>query len=240
VETTNSIGVKFRLIPPGEFLMGSPESEEGRWADEGPQHRVRITEPFYLGVYPVTQAQWYSVMGSNPSCFQGPQNPVENVSWSDAQEFLRKLNGQSGEPDRVYGLPTEAQWEYACRADSTTRYYFGEDASLLSEYAWYSSNSGGSTQPVGQKRPNAWGLYDMHGNVWEWCSDWYDGGYYAISPVDDPQGPAIGSIRVYRGGGWFDTPGCCRSALRSRSMPSFRRNLLGFRLAFSPVAAAGR
>ena len=164
---------------------------------------MRITKPFYLGKYLVTQEQWEAVMGNNPSNFKGPKNPVEEVSWDDCQQFLDKLNDKIGPAEASSQLPSEAQWEYACRAGSTTRYCFGDDESGLGEYAWYDGNSGGKTHPVGEKKPNAWGLYDMHGNVWEWCQDWYDGGYYAKSPTDDPTGPATGSNRVNRGGCWF-------------------------------------
>jgi formylglycine-generating enzyme required for sulfatase activity len=182
--------------------MGSPDSDKGRQvSDEKPQHRVRITKPFYLGKYLVTQEQWEAVMGNNPSHFKGPKNPVEQVSWDDCQQFLRQAQREVGVRGGKFQLPTEAQWEYACRAGSTTRYCFGDDESGLGEYAWYDKNSGNKTHPVGEKKPNAWGLYDMHGNVWEWCQDWYDGGYYANSPTDDPTGP--GSNRVLRGGSWF-------------------------------------
>ena len=163
---------------------------------------MRITKPFYLGKYLVTQEQWEAVMGNNPSHFKGPKNPVEQVSWDDCQQFLEQAQREGRPRGGKFQLPTEAQWEYACRAGSTTRYCFGDDESELGEYAWYDANSGSKTHPVGEKKPNAWGLYDMHGNVWEWCQDWYDGGYYANSPTDDPTGPATGSDRVFRGGGW--------------------------------------
>ena len=253
VEVENSVGMQLRLIPPGEFMMGSPESEEGRWDVEGPQHRVQITRPFYLGVYPVTQSQWESVMGTNPSWFsEGGKGsdlvsglstadfPVESVSWEDAQEFIGRLNERSEETGRVYRLPTAAEWEYACRAGTTTRYSFGDDEAELDEYGWYSGNTGGlrgggRTYPVGQKRPNFWGLYDIHGNVFEWCSDWFSGDYYANSPLEDPTGPEAGSSRVSRGGGWDDTGWSCRSAYRDGYAPGDRRIYLGFRVAFSSV-----
>jgi formylglycine-generating enzyme required for sulfatase activity len=155
---------------------------------------------------------------------------VERVSWSDVQEFLQKLNEQSGEPGCVYCLPTEAQWEYACRAGSTTRYYFDDDDSILDKYAWYSSNAGGRTHPVGAKRPNAWGLYDMHGNVWEWCQDWYAPGYAASWPTDDPPGPAVGSYRVFRGGSWSVGASRCRASCRNWDGPGDRHDYQGFRL----------
>ena len=223
----NSIGVKFVLIPAGNFLMGSPQSEGD--ADEYPRHKVEITEPFYLGIYEVTQAQWQVVMGNNPSHFKGDDRPVDLVSWNDVQEFIRRLNQKEG-TDK-YRLPTEAEWEYACRGGSETVYCFGDENSRLGEYAWYTRNSGGQTRPVGQKKPNAWGLYDMHGNVWEWCADWYEEGYYRRSPSSDPRGPSSGSGRVLRGGSWYLNARNCRSASRNRHNPVFRSLFDGFRLA---------
>jgi formylglycine-generating enzyme required for sulfatase activity len=203
--------------------------------DEKPVHKVNITKPFYLGKYLVTQEQWDAVMGSNPSHFRGPKNPVENVSWNDCQVFLGKLNGQIGGQGRKFVLPTEAQWEYACRAGSATRYCFGDDESQLGKYAWYEANSENATHPVGQKKPNTWGLYDMHGNVWEWCADWYGGGYYANSPTNDPTGPTGGSYHVNRGGGWYDPTGSCQSAIRSWDSSGHRSSFLGFRVAQVPA-----
>ncbi len=240
----NSIGIKLALIPAGEFQMGSPGSDSEASRNEKPQHAVRITKPFYLGVTEVTQEQYERVMGTNPSRFKGPQLPVENVSWEDAVEYCRKLSALPVERSagRVYRLPTEAEWEYACRAGSTTRYYFdddgstwdfGGDASMLGEHGWYKGNSVFKTQPVGQKKPNEWGLYDMHGNVWEWCSDWFSANYYANSPLEDPTGHASGSRRVCRGGSWSDAAELCRSASRSWYRPGHRYDNLGFRVAFS-------
>jgi formylglycine-generating enzyme required for sulfatase activity len=230
------------LIPAGEFLMGSPDSDEYALPYEKPQHRVRITKPFYLGKYLVTQEQWEAVMGSSASRFKGPKNPVESVSWENCQLFLKKLSERSrhSHPGPLPGgldfrLPTEAEWEYACRAGITTRYCYGDDEGQLGEYAWYVENSGNRTHrwthPVGEKKPNAWGLYDMHGNVWEWCEDWYNERYYASSPVDDPTGPTSGSLRVGRGGGWDDRAGNCRSAYRYLNQPEYRDSDLGFRVA---------
>ena len=225
------VRLELLLIPAGEFMMGSPNSDKDADADEKPQHRVRITKPFYLGKYLVTQEQWEAVLGKNPSHFKGPKNPVEEVSWDDCRKFLDTLNAKIGVEGGKFVLPTEAQWEYACRAGSTTRYCFGDDDRQLAEYAWFENNSGKQTHPVGEKKPNAWGLYDMHGNVWEWCRDRYEAGYYAVSPTDDPVGPALGSIRVFRGGLWFSGPGVCRSARRSNDAPGDRDNYLGFRVA---------
>jgi len=218
---TNSIGVKFVLIPSGEFMMGSKDT--GGDSDEQPVHRVRISRPFYMGIHEVTQRQWEAVMGSNPSHFKGADRPVEQVSWVDVQTFIGKLNDREGR--NVYRLPTEAEWEYACRA-GTTGAYAGDLASM----GWYADNSDNRTHPVGRKRANAWGLYDMHGNVWEWVGDWYAGNYYKNSPRADPIGPSSGSYRVLRGGGWNLNAALCRSADRNLNAPVVRYGSLGFRL----------
>jgi len=218
-------GITFILVQPGTFRMGSPAGEKGREDDEGPVHEVEITKPFYLGVTEVTQAQWQRVMGSNPSNWKGDDLPVEQVSWEDAMEFCRKAG---------YRLPTEAEWEYACRAGSTTRFSFGDADGDLGAYAWNDGNSEKRTHPVGQKKPNAWGFFDMHGNVWEWCADWYAKGYYGQSPRQDPHGPSSGSRRVLRGGSWYYSPRYCRSAFRSGSDPSSCFSNLGLRVARTP------
>jgi formylglycine-generating enzyme required for sulfatase activity/serine/threonine protein kinase len=247
VEMTDSIGMKLVLIPPGEFDMGSTHEEvewasaygkkykESQWyfdqvSSESPRHRVKIAKPFYLGKYQVTQEQWEAVMGNNPSMIKAPTNPVENVSWDHCQMFLAKLNAKFGGQGGKFQLPTEAQWEYACRAGSTTRYFFGDDDARLGEYAWYEDNSSQKTHPVGGKKPNAWGLYDMHGSVWKWCADWYDNMYYADSPTDDPAGPAEGSTRVVTGGCWFTHAGTCRSAHRLNLTPETHDHGIGFRV----------
>jgi formylglycine-generating enzyme required for sulfatase activity len=230
VDLGGGVMLEMVLIPAGQFLMGSSDSDKDARGAEKPQHQVRITKPFYLGKYEVQQEQWEAVMGNNPSYFKGPKNPVEAVSWNDCQHFLDKLNKRQGNPAGKFVLPTEAKWEYACRAGSKTRYCFGDDASKLDEYAWYGKNSDGKTHPVGEKKPSAWGLYDMHGNVWEWCQDWYGDGYYAKSPTDDPTGPATGSYRVIRGGSWISPAGGCRSAGRCRFLPGIRFYFLGFRV----------
>ena len=239
-EITNSIGMKLVLIPKGTFMMGSPESEQGRYENET-QHEVTISKGYYFGVYEVTQAQYEKVIGKNPSHFQGAivgnENadlPVENVSWDDAVEFCKKLSDlpEEKKAGRVYRLPTEAEWEYACRAGSKTAYSFDDEEGLLPEYGWFNRNSSDRTHTVGLLEPNAWGLYDMHGNVWEWCSDRH--GEYPKGAVSDPTGPKVGSSRVLRGGSWFYEAANCRSANRSRSAPSDRFNYLGFRLALSP------
>jgi len=225
---TNSIGMKLSFIPAGEFMMGSPSSESQRESDESPQHRVKISKGFYMGIYEVTQAQYKAVMDGNPSYFKGDNLPVEEVSWNDATEFCKKLSRKEG---KTYRLPTEAEWEYACRAGSQTRFCFGDSDSGLDEYAWCGyKKSGKQTHLVGQKKPNAFGLYDMHGNVWEWCQDWYDENYYSNSPGVDPEGPNTGTARVLRGGSWYGYPRRCRSAVRSRNGPGYRYVDLGFRV----------
>jgi formylglycine-generating enzyme required for sulfatase activity len=187
------------------------------------------------GAYVVTQEQWEAVMGNNPSYFNGPKNPVEMVSWEDCQQFLGKLNAKSAAGGGKFRLPSEAQWEYACRAGSTTRYCFGDDESGLGEYGWYNGNSDGRTHPVGEKKPSAWGLYDMHGNVWEWCADWYDWDYYGNSTTDDPRGPATGSARVARGGTRDRPAWDCRSAGRGHDGPGERGDGLGLRASLVPA-----
>ncbi len=224
---TNDFGMTFVRIAAGEFWMGSPDSDSQAENDEKPQHRVTISKPFDLGVYPVTQAQWEAVMGTNPSHFKGvPERPVESVSWNDIQDFLQRLNA-SGD-GRTYALPTEAQWEYACRAGSTGIYCFGDDEAQLGDYAWYEANAGNTTHPVGQKQPNDWGLYDMDGNVWEWCQDGER--TYASDAVVDPVGPFdTGADRAVRGGNW-DLPALfVRAASRHAVDPGSRGSIMGFR-----------
>jgi len=211
-------------IPAGKFLMGSTETEEGRSADET-EHEVTISQSFYMGKYEVTQEQYEAVVGGNPSCFKGAKNPVEMASWAEAQEFCWKASAKT---HRVIQLPAEAQWEYACRAGTTTRFYSGDADSALDDVAWYYSNSDKATHPVGQKQANAWGLYDMHGNVWEWCADWY--GDYPAGAATDPAGPEKGARRVLRGGSWNIMPKSCRSARRLGFPHDDRYFHLGFRV----------
>jgi uncharacterized protein (TIGR02996 family) len=244
----NSLGMEFVRIPAGTFLMGSPTAEIGRYEDEGPRHEVTLTQPFYLGVYPVTQAQ-YAVAGANPSHFDrrnrgGPHHPVETVSWFDAAAFCRLLGELPGELKRgnTYRLPTEAEWEHACRAGSTTAFWCG--AGLSSHQANFDGNHpyGGAeqgpyparTSPVGSYPANAFGLYDMHGNVWEWCQDWYEEFHYPESSRADPSGPQSSDRRVLRGGSWFNNAGSCRSAYRYRDVPSGRSSHVGFRVVLVP------
>jgi len=222
---TNSTGMTFVQIPAGTFMMGSPSSEPNRASDET-QHRVTLTKPFYMQTTEVTQGQWKAVMGNNPSHFNscGDSCPVEQVSWNDCQEFIRKLNQREG--NGAYRLPTEAEWEYACRAGTTGPYYTDLDRA-----GWYSGNSNNRTHPVAQKTPNAWGLYDMHGNVYEWCQDWF--GDYPGGSVTDPKGSSSGGSRVIRGGSWRLYARNCRSAYRCYNTPDVRNNNNGFRVAWT-------
>ena len=276
VDLGDGVKLTMVLIPPGEFLMGSTDEERARfleeakaasdqWAidripSEGPQHRVRISQPFALSRHEVTRGQfrqfveetgykteaeqdgkggygrldgkWVQdprfVWSADPGFPQTDDHPVVNVSWNDAMAFCQWLSKKQGV---TYDLPTEAQWEYACRAGTTTFWHCGDSDTTLQEYAWISANSGRKAHPVGQLKPNAWGLYDMHGNVYEWCADWYGADYYAQALPSDPSGPTTGSYRVARGGGWPHLAGFCRSADRSISSPGYRNGDLGFRLA---------
>ncbi len=222
-----NVDMAFVYISSGTFTMGSPDLEPGRESDKGPQHEVTIREGFYLGKYEVTQGQWEAVMGSNPSLYSGSNKPVERVSWHDVQEFVQRLNAAAG--DSLYRLPTEAEWEYACRAGTTTRWSFGDEESKLTDYAWYEGNNSPSgPKEVGTKLRNPWGLYDMHGNVWEWCQDWY--GSYSSGDQVDPQGPATGLGRVSRGGFFLRGARDVRSAGRGSVSPGERFLYLGFRL----------
>ena len=244
LELGNGMRLEMILIPAGTFTMGSPATEKDRLPGEEPQHKVTITKPFYMGKFHVTQEQYEAVMGTNPSYFKGrPKNPVEQVTWFDAVAFGEKLAKQSGAADVRLSLPTEAQWEYACRAGTQTRFYFGDDENELEHYAWYGKNSGVDTagygtHPVGEKKPNKFGLHDMHGNVHAWCRDWYDRKYFSDSPKDDPLGPekgefqnAInGAARVARGGAWNYFYGHCRSAFRGNIAPDSRSDSSGFRV----------
>ncbi len=227
----NSIGMEFVQIPAGKFDMGSPANEKDRWDSEGPVHSVKISSAFYMGKYEVTQKQWRDVMGSSPSYFKGDNLPVEQVSWNDVQSFITKLNEKEG--GNKYRLPTEAEWEYSARAGTKTRFSFGDDESILGDYAWYNANSGSKTHDVGEKKPNPWGLYDMHGNVWELVQDTYQNSYYD-APIDGSSWENLEGYevihRVARGGRWDIRAGGCRSAFRVGFYPSSREDNLGFRL----------
>lgn len=225
---TNSIDMEFVLIPAGEFEMGSPSGETDKGGDEGPVHRVTIEKAFYMGRYEVTQKQWQEVMGSNPSSFKGDDLPVESVSWDDVQKFIRKLNEKEG-TDK-YRLPSEAEWEYTCRAGTTTRYSFGDSELKLGDYAWYYDNSGDKTHSVGLKLPNPWGLCDMHGNVWEWTQDTYHSDYDGAPTDGSVWASGSGAYRVNRGGSWLRGAWGCRSALRRFGHLSRPSRIIGFRL----------
>ena len=244
IPLTDDVSLDMIWIEPGTFTMGSPENELDRDYDEA-QHQVTLTKEYWLGKYEVTQAQYEAVMGTNPSKFKGANLPVEMISWFDAKEFcatLTKIERAAGRlPEGYeYTLPTEAQWEYACRAGTTTALNSGKNLSSeekcpeMDEVGWYKYNSDEATHPVGQKQPNAWGLYDMHGNVWEWCKDWY--GSYPSSAEMDPTGPDSGSDRVLRGGSWYGSASSCRSAIRIYNYPDYYlSNDHGFRVALSRI-----
>ncbi|MDR3182787.1 MAG: SUMF1/EgtB/PvdO family nonheme iron enzyme [Planctomycetaceae bacterium] len=232
--TINDVKFRFHYCPAGTFMMGSPAEETGRHGNETP-HQIMLTQGFWMGETEVTQEQWESIMGDNPSKFKGAKLPVECVSWDDCQDFVKKLNALGTAPKGyTFALPTEAQWEYACRAGSTTAYCFGDDVYLLDAYCWDSDNSDEKTHKVGIKKANVWGLYDMHGNVWEWCSDWY--GQYprptaSASKRIDPVGASFGTIRVSRGGSWYYELEHCRSAFRYYCTPDFDNADWGVRVA---------
>ncbi|NQT51463.1 SUMF1/EgtB/PvdO family nonheme iron enzyme, partial [bacterium] len=235
IDLGNGVKMTVVLIPAGRFVMGSPADEPGRESDgrEGPQHEVKITKPFYMATCEVTQQQYKAVMVMNPSEFKGAKNPVEHVSWDDAVAFCKALSRKTGKTVR---LPTEAEWEYACRAGTKTRCSFGDEDKDLDHYAWHAANSGKKTHPVGEKKPNTWGLYDMHGNVFEWCSDWYDEKYYlAIASRADPAGPVLGDRRVHRGAAWYFRHSYLRSARRGSIPPVNRSNCDGFRVVVGPA-----
>ncbi len=219
-------------IPAGGFLRGSAAHEP----DETPVHAVTIARGYYIGKYEVTQAQWKRVMGSNPSHFKGDNLPVENISWNDCQAFVEALRKMTG---KRFAMPTEAQWEYACRAGTRSEFSFGEDIGALAEHAWYFENSKHKTHPVGGKKPNAWGLHDMHGNVYEWCADWYSEGPYPDGETSDPGGPVRGWRRVLRGGGWIFVPDNLRSGDRGFSPPDYRSPEYGFRCVLLDEVDAG-
>jgi formylglycine-generating enzyme required for sulfatase activity len=259
VDWENSIGMRFRLIPPGEFMMGSPPGEIGREANEM-QYRVKIPQAFYLGTYTVTRGQFRVFVGEtgyrtfaerskmggyiwredqqkwerkpeytwqNPDLAATDGFPVVIVTWSDAQEFCNWLSRKEG---RTYRLPTEAEWEYACRAGTTTRYHSGDEDGSLADYAWTAANSGVQLHSVGKKRPNAWGLFDMHGNVWQWCQNRFDEDYSRNNPAVDLSQERIDTRRVVRGGSWLWVPSHCRSAHRYGIVSGIHDTHTGFRV----------
>jgi len=222
-------GVRQRLrwIQPGTYLRGSPEDEADRWADEGPQHPVFISRGFWLGDTPVTQALWKAVTGETPSFFEGPTRPVECVSWDEAQAFCAALGQHC--PNLAARLPTEAEWEYACRAGTTGPHWLANEDGDLGEIAWYADNSERQTQPVGRLAPNPWGLYDMLGNVWEWCQDAWS--RYEPEPAEESDG----RHRLIRGGSWDDRARNVRAAARGRSVPGYLDDDIGLRIAVDPI-----
>ena len=229
---TNSIGMEFVLIPAGEFVMGSPVDEKNWYKNEKPVHKVKIEKAFYLGKYLVTQKQWTDIMEINPSKFKGDENPVDRISWDSAQEFIKKLNEKEG-TDK-YRLPSEAEWEYACRAGTTTRYSFGDDESEMDEYG-YCDNLDIGSHPVGQKKQNPWRLYDMHGNVWEWMQDKYHDTYEGAPEegnAREDDSDSFKTMRVLRGGSWQTSSVGCRSSSRFYYPQIARRNSsrTGFRI----------
>jgi formylglycine-generating enzyme required for sulfatase activity len=234
LELAPGVVTRLHWIPPGQFLMGSPESEVRRSENGGLQHRVTLTKSFWLADAPCTQAEWLAVMGTEPSNFKGPDLPVEQVSWGDCQTFCERLRVRW--PGLEARLPTEAEWEYACRAGTESAFNDGSactelegaDPALL-KLGWFNENSENITHPVREKGKNVWGLFDMHGNVWEWCADWF--GAYAAGEQTDPGGPDTGYGRVFRGGSWYDRAKWCQSASRSGGQPDSRSRDLGFRLA---------
>ncbi|MBI4664018.1 MAG: formylglycine-generating enzyme family protein [Verrucomicrobia bacterium] len=229
-------------VAPGSFVMGSPPEEADHDWNEEPLTRVELKFGFWMGKFEVTQREYERVMGSNPSWHKGDdKRPVEQVSWADAVAYCARLTQTEAAAGRLphgyaYRLPTEAEFEYACRAGTTTRFSYGDDPgySLLGDFAWYSANSGNAPHPVGQKKPNPLGLHDIYGNVWEWCLDWYRDAYPGGTVVN-PSGPVAGIARVFRGGGWDYKAASCRSAYRNYVLPSRRTNYIGFRVVLGPT-----
>ncbi len=227
IDLGGGVTMEFILIQPGSYDMGTNEDADPD-GDASPSRKVTLTQPFYLGKFEVTQEQWEKIMGGNPSHFKGAKRPVESVSWNACQEFLAKLQERTG---RKFALPTEAQWEFACRAGTTTRWSFGDLDSRIGDYAWFGDDSGRTTHAVGKKQPNAWGLYDMHGNVAEWCADWYAKYSHARSDATDPSGPSAGGSRILRGGAWGDDSGYLRSTYRNCNGPDGANDGIGLRCA---------
>lgn len=235
----NSIGMEFVYIPPGEYMMGASNYDEEALDSEKPLHKVRITKGFYMSKYLTTQSEWEAIMGNNPSEFKevGPRAPVDSVSYEQIQIFIKKLNyKESREKEFGYRLPTESEWEYACRGGSSTIYYFGNDPNLLGVYSYYKENSEYRTHPVGEKKPNSWDLYDLHGMLWEWCEDWYEENYYQNSPQENPKGPSQGLRKTLRGGSWNLLQHRIRASSRDSDEPKTAFSIHGFRLVLSEDA----
>ena len=228
VLTVNGVRYEFALVDAGTFTMGATDGDVDAYGWEKPAHQVTITKDYYIGKTEVTQALWKAVMGNNPSDFKGDNKPVEQLSWNDCQEFIRKLNSLTG---KAFRLPTEAEWEFAARGGNNSRHYKYSGSDNLHEVGWYTANSSNTTHDVATKQPNELGIYDMSGNVYEWCQDWY--GDYSSNAQYDPAGPTSGSYRVGRGGSWFSDAGYCRSSNRYFYNPVYRIINLGFRLCLS-------
>ncbi|MBQ0030300.1 MAG: SUMF1/EgtB/PvdO family nonheme iron enzyme [Bacteroidales bacterium] len=224
--TVNGVSFKMKLVKHGSFAMGATAEMENPNSDEKPVHQVTITKDYYMGETSVTQSLWEAVMGGNPSRFRGENNPVENVTWDDCHNFISKMNELTG---KQFRLPTEAEWEYAARGGNKSRHTQYAGSANLEDVAWYDDNSGGHPHPVAQKQSNELGLYDMSGNVWEWCQDWFN--YYSNSPSVDPQGPTSGPGRVLRGGCWNFWLSTCSSSSRGWCNPDSKFSIDGFRLA---------
>ncbi|MDR2405700.1 MAG: formylglycine-generating enzyme family protein, partial [Deltaproteobacteria bacterium] len=227
-EYQNSLGMKFVLVSSGTFLMGAGVYDQHVFDHERPQHKVSITKPFYAGTTEVTQGEWQELMGNNPSRFVNPLNPVEQVSYQDAESFIDKLNQKEG--TKAYRLPTEAEWEYFARAGTISPYFFGDVSDSLSKYAWYNENSKNQTHPAGGLLANPWGLFDVYGNVSEMLSDWFALDYYSVSPPIDPTGPESGKDRVLRGGNFNNASYGNRSSFRDHFEPLYKESVIGFRL----------
>jgi formylglycine-generating enzyme required for sulfatase activity len=235
-QVTTKTGIEMMLIPAGEFIMGDDGGED----DEKPAHKVKISA-FYMDKYEVTQQAYEGMMGKNPAKFKGPLKPVERISWFSAIQYCNMRSLREGltpcydletlecnyEADG-YRLPTEAEWEYACRAGTSTEYSFGNAPEELGQYAWFKTNANETSHPVGQKKPGPWGFYDMHGNIWEWCNDYYDENYYKKSPIENPSGPSMGDERVLRGGSWAGAAQSARSSSRYSETPGFADVCFGY------------
>jgi len=228
VELGRGVTLDLVWIPPGVFQMGSPFGEEGRFIVEGRRHQVTLTHGFWMGKYPVTQQQWKRVMGNNPSHSNDPRLPVEQVNWNDCQSFITTLNRILATAALTAALPDEAQWEYACRAGTASRFWSGDRVADLARVAWFADNSDNQPHEVGRKPANPWGLCDMHGNIWQWCQDWLE--RYPREDPTDPHGPDAGQERVLRGGSWSSEADICRAAYRFSYPPGYRIMTAGLRV----------
>ena len=232
--TVPELNLKMIWVPAGKFMMGSPKSEPGHQTEEENLHQVIISRGFWVGQFEITQSQYEMMMGENPSIIVDPRMPVQKVSWENAMEFCKELTSREMQEDRlpehwIFNLPTEAQWEYACRADISGPFHFGYETDELADYAWFHENSSGSPKPGGLKKPNSWGIHDMHGNLGEWCFDWY-GKVYPPDGSVDPITEKASRFKVFRGGTYTDLAERCRAAYRNRIEPSVSNPWIGFRV----------